>query len=176
MLYYQYIKRENIMDNEELEFNVDEAVQNEQNEDLDFLYTMGRELAMHRLPEKYMSPGYTYRPVIITYTQPMDLLADIRVPKMIKDGWEIVYTDSPNIDLRGKAPKTKPNVRKSPFIVKRASGHKALWMRIPDELLSKRTADKAAANDQRLIEAVSMQSKKDQINIKGEELNAEHFR
>lgn len=163
------------MNNEELELDVEECAQNEQNEDMDFLYTMGRELAMHRLPDKYMEPGYTYRPVIITYTQPMNLLADIRVPEMIKNGWEIVYTDAPNIDLRGKAPKTKPNVRKSPFVVKRASGHKALWMRIKDEVYAKRIADKSEVNDQRLVEAVSMKTKKDQVNVKGEELNAEKF-
>ena len=155
---------------------LNECIENENNEEMSFLYTMGRDIAMHRLPAKYMQPGYTYRPVILTYTQPTSLLADIRVPNMIKDGWEIVYTDAPNIDLRGKAPKTKPNVRKSPFIVKRASGHKALWMRIKDETLAKKNTDKANANDQRLIEAVSMQNKKDQINIKGEELNAENFR
>ena len=160
------------MNDEEL----NECIENENNEEMNFLYTMGRDIAMHRLPSKYMQPGYTYRPVILTYTQPTSLLADIRVPSMIKDGWEIVYTDAPNIDLRGKAPKTKPNVRKSPFIVKRASGHKALWMRIKDETLAKKNTDKANANDQRLIEAVSMQNKKDQINIKGEELNAENFR
>lgn len=74
------------------ELQVDDCINNERNEDLNFLYSMGRELAMHRLPAKYMEEGYTYRPVIITYTQPMSLLADVRVPKMIADGWEIVYT------------------------------------------------------------------------------------
>lgn len=160
---------------DELELEINECVENERNEDLNFLYSMGRELAMHRLPSKYMEPGYTYRPVIITYTQPMALLADVRIPKMIADGWEVVYTDAPNIDLRGKAPKTTPNVRKAPFVVTRASGHKALWMRIKDEILLKRQALKAKQNDQRLVEAVSLQNKKDQINIKGEELNAEDF-
>lgn len=167
------------MSDTELDLNedlaVEECIENERNEDLSFLYSTGRELAMHRLPQKYMKPGYTYRPVIITYTQPMALLADVRVPKMIADGWEIVYTDAPNIDFRGKAPKTKPNVRQSPFVVTRASGHKALWMCIKDEILLKRQAQKARENEQRLVEAVSLQNKKDQINIKGEELNADNY-
>lgn len=150
-------------------------VKNEVNDELGFLYQTGRELAMHRLPDKYREKGYVYRPVIITYTQPIDLLADVRIPKMMEDGWEVVYTEAPNMDFRGHAPDNKPNVRKSPFVVKRRSGHKALWMRIPEAKLKERLAAKAAANNQKLVEAVSVQHKKDRINIKGQELDAKNF-
>ena len=150
-------------------------IENERNTELSFLYQQGRELAMHRLPDKYREPGYLYRPVIITYTQPMELLADIRIPKMIEDGWEVVYTDAPNLDFRGNAPVNKQNVRKAPFVVTRKSGHKALWMRIDEKKMKERNAAKAEKNDRKLVEAVTQQIQKDQIRIKGQELDAKEF-
>ena len=158
------------------EQELNECIENEKQEELDFLYNSGHELGQHRLPAKYREPGYIYRPVILTYTQPTDLLADVRIPKMVSNGWEVVYTDAPQLNMDKKTPNNKPNVRKAPYVVTRKSGHKAVWMKIKEETFRKRQVQKSLENEQRLLDAVAIRHTKDQINIKGSEINSDDYK
>lgn len=106
---------------------------------------------IHDLPDHLKEPGYVYRPMILTYKY-----KPFRKEQLLKTGWELVYTDGNEVDHRGSATKSKPNVRKSPLITQRSSGHTAVWMKMKKELYDKRQKEKVKTNMEKLNKSVNV--------------------
>lgn len=92
---------------------------------------------IHKLPKSMVEEGYTYRPVIYTYKHDPE-----RIENFLEKGWDFVVTDENDIDDRPAATKAEKNLRAKPMECKYSSGHKAVWMKIRTEELTKREIEK----------------------------------
>lgn len=110
---------------------------------------------IHSLPDWMVEPGYHYRLVITTYKNRNNQL---RLKQMESNGWQVVYSEGSELDERANAPESKSNFRKSPLFVDKTSGHKAVWMRIPDENRKEIDRVNAEARKQKLMDAVYVKS------------------